>query len=420
MSGSMSTSLELQRLAPTKDWVADSRSRRVVQQPKEEHSDAGDEEEQSGVHAGTLVCDSSYSLPSTNWLKRHFGPPVPLQEEAGASAADSLRDTLGEALPLLREVYAFVCRNRTGHIDWNAVAQSYNAQGHARAPVSAAEAKRLWRAVAYAREDIGDDDPAETPELQVLVREAMGARLEEVRPGGVRSGASSSAAAAHGGASPAAGSCCVSATAPLGTPSATSPHGAAPLGDDDAESDFEGYVFHQREREAAVEQTAADRGKGRATVTTRIVGRPFPPAPGVVPPQPPADGSGPLDLGVEPPRKGKVLTKKEEEEMSLTEAMRLTVTAKPWTDEEDRKLAALVIKHGHKEQVTLERAMKRSWGSIRSRFTILQAKGAIPKLVRVLAFTRYCKYQCCIMYGIQKGGQERVRILRNSRAIVLQ
>jgi len=120
------TSTELQRLAPTKDWVSVPRSR---QQAKEEGSDAEEEELHGiGTRAGTIVCDSSYSLPSTNWLKRHFGPPVPMREEEGATEEEALRISLASALPLLREVYAFVSRNKTGHIDWQAIAQSYNAQ----------------------------------------------------------------------------------------------------------------------------------------------------------------------------------------------------------------------------------------------------------------------------------------------------
>jgi len=37
-----------------------------------------------------------------------------------------------------------------------------------------------------------------------------------------------------------------------------------------------------------------------------------------------------------------------------------------------------------------------------------------------LAFTRFCHDQHCMVYGIHKGGSEGVRVLRNSRAIVMQ
>ena len=38
----------------------------------------------------------------------------------------------------------------------------------------------------------------------------------------------------------------------------------------------------------------------------------------------------------------------------------------------------------------------------------------------VLAFTRYCHHQYCVVYGIKGGGSVGGRILRNGRAIVLQ
>lgn len=288
----MSVTAELSRLAPTKDWVADSRSRRT----KEESSDEDEGEEQVKSRAGLLICDSSYSLPPTNWLRRAFCPPVPIPDAAEPAAVDPLRASLVAVLPLIREVYAFVSRSRTGHIDWQAVAQSYNEQGKGAASVSAAEAKRLWRAAAYARVDAGDDETADTPDGQHRARTALAARLAPLLPSsqllraGPRLGGGPSAAA-----------------------------------DDDAESDFEGYIHNAREREANVEQTHPTQNKTPPGPTARLVGRPFPPPPGVVAPQPPADGAGPLDLGLEPPRKAKALAKKEEEEMSLNEAMRLTV-----------------------------------------------------------------------------------------------
>jgi len=36
-----------------------------------------------------------------------------------------------------------------------------------------------------------------------------------------------------------------------------------------------------------------------------------------------------------------------------------------------------------------------------------------------LAFTRYCCYEYCMVYGIQTGGREGSRILSNNRAVVL-
>jgi len=44
----------------------------------------------------------------------------------------------------------------------------------------------------------------------------------------------------------------------------------------------------------------------------------------------------------------------------------------------------------------------------------------MPPPACLLAFTRYCYYQYCKVYGIQKGGRGEGRILLNSRATVLQ
>jgi len=43
-----------------------------------------------------------------------------------------------------------------------------------------------------------------------------------------------------------------------------------------------------------------------------------------------------------------------------------------------------------------------------------------PNPVCVLAFTRYCHYQYCMLYGIHKWGRVGGRILRLSRAMVVQ
>jgi len=46
--------------------------------------------------------------------------------------------------------------------------------------------------------------------------------------------------------------------------------------------------------------------------------------------------------------------------------------------------------------------------------------GVKPFLLYSLAFTRYCHYQYCMVYGTQRGGRWGGRILRNGRALVLQ
>lgn len=109
--------------------MADSRARRTHEETSDEDDD---EEEQVRSRAGMLICDSSYSVPPTNWLRRAFCPPVPIPDAATPDSPDPLRASLVAVLPLLREVYAYVSRSWTGHIDWQAVASSYNAQGSRR------------------------------------------------------------------------------------------------------------------------------------------------------------------------------------------------------------------------------------------------------------------------------------------------
>lgn len=342
-----SINAELLRLAPTKDWVADSRK-------PEEPSDEEEVGEQiNNTRAGKLIADSSYSIPSINWMRRHFGPPVPMRSEGGEGDEARLREAIATVLPLLREIFKYVTLYKTGHIDWQAVAQAYNLQGEVLSPISAVEAKRLWRAVAYVRVEMGEDDVAETPELQAEVRKLLDTRLARALPARARKAADAT--------------------------STDAPASVAVAAEDDAESDFEGYIYNQRERESNVEQTQPSGVKSSTSGTLRLYGRPWPPAIGFVAPQPPTDGSGPFDLGLDPPKKGKGANKKEEEEMSLQEAMRLTVLSKPWTEEDDKKLVALVAKHGLKEQTALEKGMRRTWGSISSRIRVLQNKGQIPK-----------------------------------------
>ena len=48
------------------------------------------------------------------------------------------------------------------------------------------------------------------------------------------------------------------------------------------------------------------------------------------------------------------------------------------SQEEDRKLAQLVEKHGALDHAVLEKHMKRSWGSLSSRITLLMKRGTLP------------------------------------------
>ena len=59
--------------------------------------------------------------------------------------------------------------------------------------------------------------------------------------------------------------------------------------------------------------------------TPRLVGRVYPRPPGVMQPKIAEDGSGPLDLGLEPPRKLRKAAKAGGDDYTIKEAMRLTV-----------------------------------------------------------------------------------------------
>ena len=48
------------------------------------------------------------------------------------------------------------------------------------------------------------------------------------------------------------------------------------------------------------------------------------------------------------------------------------------SQEEDKKLTQLVEKHGALDHALLEKHMKRSWGSLSSRITLLVKRGALP------------------------------------------
>ena len=119
-----------------------------------------------------------------------------------------------------------------------------------------------------------------------------------------------------------------------------------------------------------------------AVGTPRIVGRGFPGPPGVALPRIAEDGSGPLDLGLEPPRKrpkgGKEGGGKDDSNYTIQQAMQLKLTSKPWNDDEDKKLCTAVTRFGSADRAELEKAMKRGWGSITARIKNLQAKGLIP------------------------------------------
>lgn len=131
------------------------------------------------------------------------------------------------------------------------------------------------------------------------------------------------------------------AQASVGAPLDSAGKGAAPRDGDDDESDVEGFLQAQQRRvlEFQSEPKRPDSSSKRPALwppcgTPRVVGRPYPAWPGVLPPTLPEDGSGPMNLGVEPPRKkGSAAAVAGQADSSdaytLKEALHLKVQAKP-------------------------------------------------------------------------------------------
>ena len=311
----------------SKYWVGGRRSR--VGEEGEEGGDVeGDEggfDDPSGMFAsalqqGVMVCDSTYMITPNSVLP---GPLEGLQDwqrrqrrerqragtegEAGGAGAEAsllLGHPLARMMRLVEQVHA-----------WCSSTAASRRLGGGRAPMSppleAAEAHRLRRLVAYtlvppvAFEDGFYDDP-DAPEPV----------------GGGHLGASARAAPRRW------------RTRSWRTPPtwtrvlAPGEHGARPR------------PRRQRGQRQTAQERAARRGRWRARPSWRAR---VAAAARLGWPKLHEDGRGPLQLGLPPPNK-KVPAKeaKEEEDgaCSLKEAMRLTVRAAAWTEEEDRKLAA--------------------------------------------------------------------------------
>ena len=210
----------------------------------------------------------------------------------------------------------------------------------------------------------------------------------------------------------------------------------------DGESDHEEFVRSAHYRDASQPQQHA-RAKAQrmpqwsAVGTPRLIGRGFPRPPGVPLPKIAEDGTGPLDLGLEPPRKrqkgdgdgrgrpgrpGRGEEKGEKsDELTLAQALRLRVESKPWDEGEgigsssmryacvhacalllpclpachrhrmrtptplplslSPPLHTQVMKFGSKDEDSLTKATKRSWGSLTARINKFQKEGKLPERV---------------------------------------
>ena len=301
----------------------------------EAESDEEVEEEEVGGGAvcrwvpRALVCDSTFMLPREPVVVRLRGPfeapaqPRPTMRRAGGGGTGALLGghPLSALKQLLELVHAWVVRNRDGHIDWAEVGAQVRPMR-----MGGEEAHRLWRGLAY------------------------GATSQANRPPAVLSAAAA-----------------------------------------DGDSDHEGYfadpIWLPGDGAPAEDGRASEAAAARPSAwpvagTPRLIGR-APPSvmEGIVRAALPDSGPGPLELeGVRPPERKQAAGKQEEYTGLLRAAPLRLPPPRPWLEEDDAKLVAVVAKLGTGPDVRgeLEHRLKRSWAHIRSRVLELVKGGRLP------------------------------------------
>ncbi len=303
-------------------------------------------EASTGAASGSPDDRGADSVPSMKSVEA-ASLPRELRRPPRTAADDALARRV---LPLLHSIFAYVSRTGSSTIDWEAVVAGMgDATATAAEPaLTAAEACKLWRNLAYGRGSpnyrAGDGSGEGEVEEWAQAWRALSQRIA----------------------------------------AATTAAAASAL-DEGVDSDVEEYLRNERRREDAAPVTFASSRKRVADSTRRMPGLPFPTPPGVWRPTLPADGAGPLDLGLEPPLKKKPRGDDDEKHISIDDAIRLasssqTYTTRPWDDNEDRKLANAVKKHGHRNQEALVRTMRgRTWASLEKRIKLLVDKGMVDK-----------------------------------------
>lgn len=304
---------QLRRLAPTKDWAsAADRWEDEPEAPAAADSSAPQRNRLTDPSWQTVV-HGAFTMPQPAALSWPTGQ-TPVEGVTTSPGSELLGFPLRRVHRLVQVVYDWVGQNRSGRIDWEAVARQASVARPGEAPpplLSASDAHRLWRLIAYrmaapGRDLGGEDDDAQGDEDLLAVSGA-----ERGRPP---------------------------------PPSALEDVGL------DADSDFEDFTrtLHPRDGTPAASRARAARAPlWPASGTPRLVGRCFPRPPGAPRPVIPEDGSGPIDLGFEPPRKVRKHEHKKEhdDDYTLQQALKLRVQSKPWDEAEDRKLTAAVLKH---------------------------------------------------------------------------
>ena len=424
---------ELKRLARHEDYFAETNEAAGGEAGATGASGAREDSTSGALRASTVLYEN-FALPPASLL----GWPVGLQgSDSRAAASDRsarfgtpteeehvLGMPLRRLLQLVQTVHEWVNTQRSGRIDWEAIARRMSRQRPGQPPppfMTASEAHRLWRLLAYrmaAPPGLFEAEPPPPSGPKPPSAAPSGSAAPSAGNATADAGAPSSStlvasasSGLPGGASEAAATTEPRVTEPLaptergalsgldggGEGSAAveeegpRPKPPARLEDVDleADSDVDEYIRQSQHNEQQTQQQIPAKKKVPrnpvwcAKGAPRLVGRPYPRAPGVVRPKIAADGSGPLDLGLEPPRKvqrklGRAAKDDESDTHTLQAALSLRVTTKPWSEEEDRKLAAAVLKHGSQEKKDIEKVMKRGWPSILARMKKLQENGALP------------------------------------------
>ena len=242
------------------------------------HPSSARDEVVGGAKQFSAVAYGQFALPASSTLRWPSGlrgaPSDPVVDEG----EHVLGYPLTRLVVLVRTIHEWIQIQRSGRINWETIAHRMSTPRPGEPvppPMSAADAHRLWRLLAYrmaAPQGLNGAEhtsAASADEAQLLAITG----LERSRP------------------------------AP---PSCLDDIGL------DADSDIDDFVKTVHARDHATPQMTARGRAARAPQwpvkgTPRLVGREFPPPPGVLMPRIATDGSGPLDLGLEPPRKVRAL-----------------------------------------------------------------------------------------------------------------
>ncbi|KAL1503446.1 hypothetical protein AB1Y20_011933 [Prymnesium parvum] len=295
---------------------------------------------------------------------------------------------------LAEEVYASVLRNRSGHLDWAALARQMNARRRGQRQMQADEVHRLWRWLAYAEASRAAPGGGR-PEAARRLEPKAAASVDLPTASDITSTVEQESAHAPPAPSPHKGKL-IEGTGQLlsrfphrakrklvedtGEPLSriTPPSLAAVRLSDD--SDLESFVGAHADpppRPPPARPRAPRPPHWPPHGTPRLPSRAA--AAGVPPPAIPPDGRGPLHIaGVPPPLSPAAPP-------PAAAAAKSREAARPWSDEDVRAALEVAEAHGSKSvpadvRAELERKLQRPWHAIRSKVERVQKLGAPPPI----------------------------------------